>query len=214
MPLPPKFTEVQALTPGRNARVFRALNAFVGREVFLKIYPVPADDSQSALREPQLLQQLEHQNLVRIFGADALNDGSILLEMELVNGGSFQDIINASIRSGRWPSVHECIHLTLEAAAGLSHLHSRGYVHRDIKPANLVVRNARGGPQGVVADMGLASKLNESGRAFASRHARLYRPPEVWDGIGYSVSGTSNNRVFHVFNLVWLTNNVAKHSFD
>jgi eukaryotic-like serine/threonine-protein kinase len=188
MALPPKFTNVQPLTPGRNARVFKALNSFVGREVFLKIYPVPSEDSQSALREPQLLRQLEHQNLVKIFGADAVNNGSILLEMELVSGGSFQDIIDTAASTGTWPSVHECIRLTLEAAAGLSHLHSRGYVHRDIKPANLIVRNAGARRQGVVTDLGLASKLNQSGRAFASQHARLYRPPEVWDGTGYSVS--------------------------
>ena len=138
MALPPKFTNVQPLTPGQNARVFKALNSFVGRQVFLKIYPVPSEDSQSALREPQLLRQLEHQNLVKIFGADAVNNGSILLEMELVSGGSFQDLIDAAASSGKWPSVHECIRLILEAGAGLSHLHSRGYVHRDIKPANLI----------------------------------------------------------------------------
>ena len=89
MALPPKFTNVRALTPGRNAKVFMGMNSFVGREVFLKVYPVPAEDSQSALREPQLLCELEHQNLVKIFGADALTDGSILLEMEFVSGGSF-----------------------------------------------------------------------------------------------------------------------------
>jgi serine/threonine protein kinase len=188
MPLPPKFSNLQPLTPGRNAKVFKGVNSFVGREVFLKIYPVPSDDSQSALREPQLLCQLEHQNLVKIFGADALNDGSILLEMELVSGGSFQEVIDGAIKSGTWPSAHECIRLTLEAAAGLSHLHSRGYVHRDIKPANLVIRNASTRHQGVVADLGLASRLNQSGRAFVSQHARLYRPPEVWSGAGYSAS--------------------------
>lgn len=188
MPLPPKFTNVQPLTPGRNARVFKAVNSFVGREVFLKIYPVPSEDSRSALQEPQLLRQLEHQNLVKIFGADALNNGSILLEMELVGGGSFQDVIDAAVATGEWPSVHECIRLTLEAAAGLSHLHSRGYVHRDIKPANLVIRNTEARRQGVVTDLGFASRLNQAGRAYASQHARLYRPPEVWNGAGYSIS--------------------------
>ena len=188
MPLPPKFANVQPLTPGRNAKVFRALNSFVGREVFLKIYPVPTEDCQSALREPQLLRQLEHQNLVKIFGADALKNGNILLEMELVNGGSFQDVVDNAVNTGVWPSVHECIRLALEASAGLSHLHFHGYVHRDIKPANLLVRNARSRQEGVITDLGLASKLNQSGRAFASQHARLYRPPEVWSETGYSVS--------------------------
>jgi serine/threonine protein kinase len=127
---------------------------------FPRIYPVPVEDSQSALQE--LLCQLAHQNLVKIFGADAVNNGSILLEMELVGGGSFQDVISAAASTGQWPSAHECIRLTLEAVAGLSYLHSRGCVHRDIKPANLVVRNSEVRSQGVVTDLGLASKLNQT----------------------------------------------------
>ncbi|MEO7319137.1 MAG: serine/threonine-protein kinase [Chthoniobacteraceae bacterium] len=189
MAFPPKFTNIQPLTPGRNATVFKAVNAFVGRDVFLKLYPIPPEDSLSALREPQLLCQLAHQNLVKIFGADVLSDGRMLLEMELVTEGSFQDVIETeATRTVQWPSVHESLRLILEAAAGLSHLHSNGYVHRDIKPANLVIRKTGTRRQGVVTDLGLASKLDQSGRAFASQHARLYRPPEVWEGKGYSAS--------------------------
>lgn len=189
MAFPDKFTNLQPLTPGRNATVFKAVNAFVGRDAFLKVYPIPPEDSLSALREPQLLCQLAHPNLAKIFGADVLTDGRMLLEMELVTGGSFQDVIDhEGIRNGKWPSVHEVLGLVLEAASGLSHLHSNGYVHRDIKPANLVIRKAGSRRHGVVTDLGLASKLNQSGRAFASQHARLYRPPEVWAGKGYSVS--------------------------
>ena len=188
MLLPPKFSNIQPLTPGRNAKVFRAVNAFMRRDVFLKIYPIPVEDSLSALQEPQLLCELQHQHLVKIYGADELSNASILLEMELVDGGSFQDAIESALKTGRWPSVHNCIRLTLEVAAGLSHLHSKGYVHRDIKPANLVLRVVGTRRQGVVTDLGLASKLDKSGRAFRSQHARLYRPPEVWSGMGYSVS--------------------------
>jgi serine/threonine protein kinase len=189
MAFPPKFTNIQPLSPGRNATVFKAVNSFVGREVFLKVYPIPTEDSLSALREPQLLCQLAHQNLVKIFGADVLGGGRMLLEMELVTEGSFQDLIdNEATRHGKWPSIHESLRLILEAAAGLSHLHSNGYVHRDIKPANLVIRKAGARRQGVVTDLGLASKLDQSGRAFASQHARIYRPPEVWEGMGYSAS--------------------------
>lgn len=184
--LPAKFTHAQPLVPGKNATVFRARNSLVGRDVFLKVYPIPSADAGSALREPHLLTELEHENLARIFGADTLQDEHILLEMELITGGSFQQFIDNAAATGIWPSTHTCIHLVNDVAAGLSHLSKKEFVHRDVKLANLMIRLNGDQKKGVVTDLGLASKLNEAGRAFASRHARIYRPPEVWAGAGYS----------------------------
>jgi serine/threonine protein kinase len=186
MILPEKFTDVEPLEPGQNAKVFRGTNSLIGREVFLKIHSIPAGDPGSALREPHLLQQLNHQNLVRIFGADKIGSDHLLLEMELIDGGSFKELIDGAVASGEWPSIRDCVRLVEEVAAGLNHLHGNGYIHRDIKPANLVSRFAGNSRHGVVADLGLASRVNAAGRAFASRHARLYRPPEVWQNNGYS----------------------------
>ena len=184
--LPGKFTALHPLVPGKNAKVFRARNSLLGREVFLKLYPIPATDAGSALREPQLLTELEHENLAKIYSAERLDDGNILLEMELITGGSFHELIDRSIAAATWPSIHDCIHLISDVAAGLSHLAKKGFVHRDVKPANLVMRVSGSKRQGVVTDLGLASTIAEGGRAFASRHARIYRPPEVWAGEGYS----------------------------
>jgi serine/threonine protein kinase len=184
--LPDKFTNSHPLVPGKNATVFRATNTLVGRNVFLKVYPIPENDTGSALREPRLLTELEHPNLARIYGADTLPEHQILLEMELIAGGSFQDLIDKAVATAEWPSTHTCIELVRDVAAGLSHLSTKGFVHRDVKPANLVIRLNGNQRQGVVTDLGLASKLNEQGRAFATRHARIYRPPEVWAGAGYS----------------------------
>ena len=184
--LPEKYTNIQQLTPGKNASVFRATNSFLNREVFLKIYPIPEHDPSSALIEPQLIQSLEHDNLVRIFSADLLHDNRLLLEMEIIEGGSIQGLIDNAVADSTWPSVHGVLDLTCDIAHGLSALHNHGLVHRDIKPANIMVRDAADRQHAVVTDLGLASSLDDSGRAFSSRHARLYRPPEVWDNQGYS----------------------------
>jgi eukaryotic-like serine/threonine-protein kinase len=189
--LPRKYIDVVPLKPGKNAAVFRARNGLLNREVFLKVYPVLPTDRLSALREPHLLEMLRHQNLTEIYGADTLNieDGlHICLEMELITGGSFEDTIRSAAQTGRWPAVHDAIRLVSDAAAGLSHLHDNGFVHRDIKPANVMVRDRERNQGGVVSDLGLAARLDtKTGRAFATRHARLYRPPEVWRGQGYSI---------------------------
>lgn len=184
--LPPKFINAVLLHPGKSAEVFKARNSLTGRDVFLKKYPIPTLDALSALREPQLLTELEHDNLAKIYSADVVEGNHVRLEMEFVNGGSFQDLINRSSEEGKWPSTFECIRLVNDVAAGLSHLAASGFVHRDVKPANLLIRINGDRMQGVVTDLGLVSRLNESGRAVATKHARLYRPPEVWEGNGYS----------------------------
>jgi serine/threonine protein kinase len=186
--LPDKFINAVALHPGKSAEVFVAKNSLTGRQVFLKRYPVPTLDSYSALREPHLLTELAHDNLVKIYSADVIDYKEVRLEMEFVNGGSFQAMILEASESGNWPSIHECIRLVADVASGLSHLAGKGFVHRDVKPANLVIRKNGGNRQGVVADLGLATRVGDSGRAFATKHARIYRPPEVWQGQGYSIA--------------------------
>ena len=168
-------------------KCFELETLLVNRNVFLKIYEIPASDPLSALREPHLIQQVEHQNLVRIHGADLLEDNKLLLEMEFISGGTARDMIASASESGRWPAVGTCVKLVSEFAAGLNHLHGHDYVHRDVKPANLLIAKVGSRQRGIVTDLGLASRVDTTGRALGTKHARLYRPPEVWEGSGYSV---------------------------
>ncbi len=183
--LPEKYENVVQLTPGKNAFVYRATNTLLERDVFLKAYALPDSDPDSALTEPRLLQKLDHRNLVTIYDAEEMQSGRILLEMEYVNGGSLGELIDKATEEGIWPSLHEAIKFVTDVARGLSHLHTKRFVHRDIKPANIVLRRSKYSTQAVVTDLGLASRMNEAGRASGSQHSRLYRPPEAWDGRGY-----------------------------
>jgi len=184
--LPDKYIDVEVLKPGKNASVFSATNGNLNRKVFLKFYQFKPDDVLSALREPQLLTKLDHANLAKIYDADKIGQDQMLLEMELLRGGSLQDVIDKAAKSGDWPSLHQVLRWGHDMASGLAHLHERKYVHRDGKPANVMVRKANGHQRAVFTDLGLAARVGDDGRAFASQHARLYRPPEVWDGHGYS----------------------------
>lgn len=186
--LPDKYTNVYQLKPGKNADVYKATNALTGREVFLKIYPVPKGDPLSALREPHLLTTLEHRNLVKIYSADSSTSGGIILEMELLGDGSADDLLRRSISTGKWPSIHTVISIARDITNGLNHLHDLGYVHRDIKPANIMLRKHGLATEGVITDLGLVSKLDDQGRAQGSKHARLYRPPEVWMNKPYTIA--------------------------
>ena len=184
--LPAKYGNVRTLAErGKNADVWLATNTNLNREVFLKAYPISATDLESALREPKLLQELSHQNLVKIFDADDVG-GNLLLEMELIDGGSLQALLKQSTGTGRWLPVHDVLDLVRDVASGVAYMHSKNLIHRDLKPANVMVRVLGSKRECVVTDLGLATRLTGPGRIFPSKHALLYRPPEVWSGNGYS----------------------------
>lgn len=181
-----KYSRIMPLQPGKNAKVFRAVQKLLRRHVFLKIYPIPADDPQSGLFEPQILTKLEHKNLVKIYNVEMLDSGELLLEMQLIKGGSLNDLLGNIQATGIFPSIKAVLGIVRDVTMGINILHSNKYVHRDIKPANIMLRKSGANYEAVVTDLGLVSKMDAQGNARGSKHAFLYRPPEVWNGGAYT----------------------------
>jgi serine/threonine protein kinase len=186
--LPTKYDNIEPLTPGMNAAVFKAVDRILGRPVFLKKYPIVPGELAAAFREPQTAKDLTHDCLASIYSASDLSGTEILLEMELLTNGSIQNLLERSLATGRWPTAHRVLDFAIDAACGLAHLHKHGYIHRDIKPANLMLRRKDRRMRLVISDFGLARRIGDDGRAHASKHARLYRPPEAFEGAGYSMA--------------------------
>jgi serine/threonine protein kinase len=85
-------------------------------------------------------------------------EGKISIMMELMDGGSLQDLADA-VGDGTVPPLPDATIATLarHALRGLDHLHTRCHVlHRDIKPANLLIDSA-GNLK--ISDFGLARSL-------------------------------------------------------
>jgi tRNA A-37 threonylcarbamoyl transferase component Bud32 len=106
------------------------------------------------IREAYAAAQLTHHNVVQIYdlGEDT---GTNFFSMELVGGGSLDDLIK---KSGRLePKTAACF--IAQAARGLKFAHDNGMIHRDIKPANLMLTS-----DGIVkvADMGLVKTPQHS----------------------------------------------------
>ncbi|MBI1915339.1 MAG: serine/threonine protein kinase [Planctomycetes bacterium] len=90
-------------------------------------------------REIDVLRQLDHPHIVRLFEAGTEN-GRHFYAMEYVEGESFESLLH---RHGRlpWPEV---LDMALQVCQALKHAHDRGVVHRDLKPANLLCGPERG----------------------------------------------------------------------
>lgn len=153
----PDYEFGQLLGVGGMGAVFRARDRRHARDVAIKIVSEQlAGDPAFAERfdrEARALGQLDHPNIVQVFGSG--RSGPFLyLVMEYVDGvdlrkwmelGSF----DADAALGLLPPL----------CAALRHAHERGIVHRDIKPENILLDE-----QGVVklADFGLAKVADEA----------------------------------------------------
>ena len=99
-------------------------------------------------REAEALSRISHPNVVQLHETLLVAD-LLVLVLELVRGGSLQDVV---AESGTLPPPR-VKDLLLGVLAGLGAVHRAGYVHRDIKPANILLDD-QGRPK--ITDLGIA----------------------------------------------------------
>lgn len=108
-----------------------------------------------------------HPNVARFVTFDTAARPKPILVMELVEGLTFERVIQArALDMGRALSILD------DVLKGLSAMHSAHIGHLDVKPANVVLR---GGETGVLVDFGLAGRHVRPGCASGP-----YGAPEVW----------------------------------
>jgi serine/threonine protein kinase len=146
------YKVLEPLGKGGMGLVYLAEHAESQRRVAIKVLPAEFREEDGVQerfwREGRIGAALDHPNIVRFH--DRCREGDVdFLVMELVEGKSLQEILNAR---GRLP-FRTAVGYVLQAAQGLAHAHERGVVHRDIKPGNLIVDH-----RGIVKilDLGLA----------------------------------------------------------
>jgi len=105
--------------------------------------------------ERQVLAELEHPNIARLYDGGATDDGLPYLALEFVDG----------VPIDRWckqhgSTVRERIELFLLVCSAVHHAHQNLVVHRDLKPSNILVTSA-GVPK--LLDFGIAKVLAPGG---------------------------------------------------
>jgi eukaryotic-like serine/threonine-protein kinase len=157
-----RYRVVSQLGRGGTARVLRAWDERLGREVAVKIFQ-PHADPVGRLRfedEAKLLAGFDHPRLVKVFDSGSAN-GEPYLVLELINGTQ----LGRRIDLGPLPA-DEVRRIGIGLAEALAYVHSRGVVHRDIKPGNVLL-GLDGQPH--LADFGLAKLLARSGITASDR---------------------------------------------
>jgi serine/threonine-protein kinase len=139
-----QFQILQKIGSGGMGAVYRALQPDMNRMVGVKIlHPKLANrkDLVSRFRrEARAMSQLSHPNTVKVFMFGELDDGSLYIIMEYLEGKN----LNQSVRAEGPFSYERALPILILACGALEEAHRAGIIHRDLKPENLFLCQAAG----------------------------------------------------------------------
>lgn len=125
---------------GGIAEVFAAVHERTDQDVALKLLSQQtAQDPQIVARfvqEARALAQLRHSGIVRIFHCDKLDDGTVYLAMERLNGTTLRAWMARQQGSA---ALNAVLDIGRQIADAMVEVHARGIVHRDLKPENVIL---------------------------------------------------------------------------
>jgi eukaryotic-like serine/threonine-protein kinase len=150
------------LGSGGMGDVYVARDTTLDRRVALKVprSEVAASADRLALfrREARAAAALNHPNIVHLYSVEEA-DGLIFMTMELVDGRSLRDLLNA----GAPLALPRTLAFAAQIADGLACAHAAGVLHRDLKPANVMITDD---DRVKILDFGVA---------------KFFKPASLWD---------------------------------
>ncbi|HEY3483274.1 MAG TPA: serine/threonine-protein kinase, partial [Streptomyces sp.] len=151
-PLAGRYEIGRLIGSGGTARVYRAHDRRLHRQVAVKIYEgdAVALDQRRRLREMSIQGSITHPGVVALLDSGT-DHGRTFLVMQLVEGENLAE----HLLGGPMPA-DEVTTLAGGLAEALAHVHARRVVHRDLKPANVFL--SADGP--LIGDFGIAHALD------------------------------------------------------
>ncbi len=191
--------ERDLLGKGGFARVYRARDELLHREVALKVFNASGKHGYTVLDEIRKVIQLEHPNLLRYYDVLLLEQANALGEkeqlqigvMEYANGGDLKGYARAN------PGSPMLIKLLKQVLLGLEYLHGKGIIHRDLKAANiLLVLDDKGEPTAKISDFGISKDMGAGQQSSSMMVGTIeYMAPEQFSPAKYGIDGKVGTNV-------------------
>ena len=151
-----------AIGSGEFGRVFLALDEKLQRQVAIKelspnIEPGKYQEYRGRFKlESEIQAKFDHPNIVHVYDLIEVEDGTLYLVMEYVDGGNLAE----RIAKGPLPPG-EAVEISLQLLEALKavHEHPRDIVHRDVKPSNILL-TSKGVPK--LSDFGVAQLFDNT----------------------------------------------------
>jgi serine/threonine protein kinase len=175
-----KFVVTRELGRGATGTVYLCHDAFLSKDVAIKLYNLDADSNDKEARtrrklffnEAYLVGKMNHPNILPIYDAGE-EDGHCYVVMEYVRGAQ---PLTLFCRDDNLLPVRRIVEVIFKCAKALDYAHRKGLVHRDIKPGNILM-TAEGDVR--IVDFGVAHMAgNEAGQLKGLVGSPSYMAPE------------------------------------
>ncbi len=132
-----QFKILERLGAGGMGVVYSALQPEMNRRVAVKVLnpklSARKDLASRLRREARAMSQMSHPSIAKVFLHGELDDGSLYVVMELLQGRNLKDAIRAE-----GPFAPErALPILLAVCGALTEAHAAGIIHRDLKPDNI-----------------------------------------------------------------------------
>ena len=180
------------LGKGGFARVYRARDTLLHRDVALKVFSNTGSHQYSVLAEIRKVIGLEHPNLLRYYDVVLLEGTNNLGEaekteigvMELANAGDLKEFARAN------PASSLLYKLLKDVLLGLEYLHSKGIIHRDLKAQNILLLKQDGQLTAKISDFGISKDIGSGGQSSSMMVGTIeYMAPEQFAPAKYGIDG-------------------------
>src|SRR5215475_4425229 len=177
-----QFQILQKIGSGGMGAVYKASQPEMNRMVGVKIlHPKLANrkDLVSRFRrEARAMSHLQHPNTVKVFLYGELDDGSLYIVMEYLEGKNLNQVVR---KEGPLP-VERAVPVLIQVCGALQEAHLQGIVHRDLKPENIFL-STNGGLKDFpkVLDFGLAKVTERElrpGSIMLTQEGMVFGTPE------------------------------------
>lgn len=151
------------------------------KEYIIKVLKKSQSERTSTIRdffkEANLLKNLSHPNIVRVYDIGPYNQPPYYFSMEYYKKGN----LDAFIKDRGQLQDREVIYIASEVCKALDYLNSKGHMHLDLKPSNILFSEDN---RVVVSDFGSSINLKDTGNGITVTGTPQFMSPEQFDELG------------------------------
>src|SRR6202167_5703219 len=177
-----QFQILQKIGSGGMGAVYKAAQPAMNRMVAVKILHPKLTSRKDLVsrfrREARAMSHLEHPNTVKVLVYGELDDGSLYIVMEYLEGKN----LNQVVRKEGPLAPERAVPILIQVCGALQEAHLLGIIHRDLKPENIFL-STNGGLRDYpkVLDFGLAKVTERElrpGSIMLTQEGMVFGTPE------------------------------------
>ena len=172
------FKKVRIIGEGGFGKVYLIKSRTSQREFALKEIKLKESKLQIniILGEVNILQKLDHPNIISFKGAQSNDDKFLRIITEYAENGDFEKKINSHSIDKKYFEEIDILNWLFQVCLALQYLHENSIVHRDIKPSNIFLMENNTIKLG---DFGLSKIISPYHRTKTLAGTPLYLAPEL-----------------------------------